>query len=898
MKEDHNLLAILGPTNTGKTHLAFDRLTSYKSGIFGFPLRLLARENYDKAVQKLGYQNVGLITGEEKIIPRGAKFFFCTVESMPLTTEVECVAIDEVQLAADYERGHIFTDRILNLRGTYETLFLGALTISSILLKLFPKINIQKRDRFSNLSFLPKHSLSKLNPRTAIIAFNINSVYEIAETIRAHKGGAAVVLGSLSPRTRNAQVQLYEEKKVDYLIATDAIGMGLNLNINHVSFSALKKFDGRYTRSLSPSELGQIAGRAGRYLNDGTFGYLKNAGSLDPLVVQAIENHNFDNVNKIYWRNSSIDFSSVSSVISSLKKFPIKNFFIHKKNAEDEINFRNLSEDSEIIKYLNDTSMVILLWDICRIPDFQKIFKDLYLDLLKNIFLTIAKNDGILPESWLEEKILRLENYHGGIEELSSKLASIRTWTYISNHSLWIKDPKFWQEKTSKIENNLSDHLHTSLTTRFVDFSARYFVDTQNRGENTPIEIGEDKSIKLNGQNYGYISGFDLELKVSNSESLFSLTNVKKSIRKMIEEKINVFLKAPLDSLNLGDIRSLKLSDVVKIYWGDEPIGFLIKGNNIYSPKADVIKTEFLDSNNKVIVLKKLQEWLDNKISVMLKPISENIDDTISSEVRAVFFNVFNSLGTLLIGEHSETIKNIAEVDKAAISRAGVRVGAKFFFMPNLLKKKPMELNAILWKVFYGSEEKKLYPLPLDGRVSFLTEVNMPSTYWSSIGYYCISNFAIRVDVFERVFFIARNKIKYGPFIDSADMMNPIGCNSEQLQNIMEFCGFASLKLGDDKKLFFLKQKRSQPKMIKIATNEKKIIKTAVIKTVVRKTAVINVTASKKRIIKKISSKISVIDIKKHKPIKNIERNKIKTSIAKEIKADPNSPFAVLEKLL
>ena len=898
MKEDHNLLAILGPTNTGKTHLAFERLTSYKSGIFGFPLRLLARENYDKAVLKLGSQNVALITGEEKILPRGANFFFCTVESMPLTTEVECVAIDEVQLAADYERGHVFTDRILNLRGAYETLFLGALTISSILLKLFPKINIEKRDRFSRLSFLPKQSLSKLNPRTAIIAFNINSVYEIAEKIRAHKGGAAVVLGSLSPRTRNAQVQIYEEKKVDYLIATDAIGMGLNLNINHVSFSALKKFDGRYTRNLSSAELGQIAGRAGRYLNDGTFGYLKTAGNLDPLVIQAIENHKFDSINKIYWRNSDIDFSSVSSAINSLKKFPVKNFFIHKKNAEDEINFKSLSEDSEIIKYLNDTSMVILLWDICRIPDFQKIFKDLYLDLLKNIFLTIVKNEGTLPESWLQEKIFRLENYQGGIEELSSKVASIRTWTYISNHSLWIKDPKFWQEKTSEIENNLSDHLHTSLTTRFVDFSARYFVDTQNRGENALIAIGEDKSIKLNGQNYGYISGFDLELKISNSESLFSLTNVKKSIRKMIEEKINNFLKAPLDSINLGDIRSLKLCDTVKIYWGDEPIGILTKGNNVYSPKADVLKTEFLDSNNKVLVLRKLQDWLNKRILVILKPISEDIDETISSEVRAIFFNVFNSLGTLLIGEHSETIRKTDVHDKAAISRAGIRVGAKFFFMPNLLKKNSMELSAVLWKVFYGSEEKNIYPLPLDGRVSFLAEVSMPNTYWASIGYHSINNFAIRVDVFERVFFIARKKIKYGPFMDSADMMNPIGCNSEQLKNIMEFCGFESLKLGDDKKLFFLKQKKSQQKVIKIKVSRKKITKPMVIKPKVIKPKVIEIAASRKKIIKTTTSRKSVIDIKKKKPLKDILKDKIREPVVKEIIADPNSPFAVLEKLL
>ena len=300
---------------------------------------------------------------------------------MPLNIEVECIAIDEVQLAADYERGHIFTDRILHLRGTYETMLLGSKTIQKILLRLFPNIKIETRERFSRLSFSPKRNLSKLKPRSAVIAFNINKIYEIAETLRKHKGGTAVVLGSLSPRTRNAQVEIYEDKKVDYLVATDAIGMGLNLNIDHVSFSSFTKFDGRYMRALSPAEIGQIAGRAGRYLNDGTFGYTKEAGNLDPLIVQSIEDHRFDDIQKIYWRNSSIDFSSISSVINSFRKFPVRDFFIHKKNAEDELNFRFLSEDLEILPSLNNKTSISLLWDICRIPDFQKIINDSYVAL-------------------------------------------------------------------------------------------------------------------------------------------------------------------------------------------------------------------------------------------------------------------------------------------------------------------------------------------------------------------------------------------------------------------------------------------------------------------------------------------------------------------------------------
>ena len=859
--DDSNLLAILGPTNTGKTYLAFERLVSYKTGIFGFPLRLLARENYDKALEKLGSEKVALITGEEKILPSNPCYYFCTVESMPENIQVECVAIDEVQLASDYERGHIFTDRILNLRGVYETIFLGSLTIEKILLRLFPKINIEKRNRFSKLSFSPKKTLSKLIPRSAVIAFNINSVYEIAETLRVHKGGAAVVLGSLSPRTRNSQVEVYEEKKVDYLVATDAIGMGLNLNINHISFSSLQKFDGKYTRDLSASELGQIAGRAGRYLNDGTFGYLKDAGKLDPLIIKSVEDHNFNNIQRIYWRNSNINFDNIDSVLSSLNQFPVKNFFIHKKNAEDEINFRTLLRDQDILPHLKDSNYVRLLWDVCRIPDFQKIFNDSYIFLLKNVFLTLIINNGVLNEAWLREKILKFENYAGGIEELSIKIENIRTWTYIANQSSWIKDFEFWQKKTQEIENNLSDRLHDSLTSRFVDFSASFFLYNKSIGEEVKVKVDKNNNIKLNGQNYGYINGFDLEINIEKSKSLFSLNHVKKSIRSMIEEKINNFLKAPLDSFNLGGIDKIKISDEVKIYWGDEPIGIVVRGNNIFSPVAETINTEFLESDKKILVTKKLQEWLDETISINHKLLKSKIDENISSELRSIIFNVYNNLGTLLINDYYENIKKFTEQDKANISRAGIRIGAKFFFMPNLLKKFPMELNAFLWKIFNKANESQLYPLPKDGRVSFTTSVIMPESYWSAIGYVCINKFALRADVFERVFFLARQKIKYGPFIESSDMMNPAGCNSEQLSNILKYCGLDNIVIGN-KRLFF-----SNP--------NKKLVNNKI----------------------KIKNKKAKTDkkFKENKPSSNTNNSKL---IKKEKQKDPNSPFAVLQKLL
>ena len=797
---------------------------------------------------------------------------------MPLNIEVECIAIDEVQMAADYERGHVFTERILNLRGIFETIFLGSMTIEKILISLFPKINIQKRNRFSNLLYQPKKSLSKLNPRTAIIAFNINSVYEIAESIRMHKGGAAVVLGSLSPRTRNAQVEIYEENKVDYLVATDAIGMGLYLNINHVSFSALQKFDGRYTRDLSAAEMGQIAGRAGRYLNDGSFSYLKNAGNIDPLVTKSIEDHNFEFIKKIYWRNSEIDFSSINSVINSFKMFPVKSFFIHKKNAEDEVNFRILSKDNNIIKFLNNPKTISLLWDICRIPDFQKIFNDNYLDLLKNIFLILIKNEGFLNEEWLKEKILRLENYTGGIEELSIKIANVRTWTYIANQSKWIKDPQFWQEKTREIENNLSDHLHKSLTNRFVDFSATFFVKSQNLGKEAIIDIDKNKSIILNGQNYGYINGFGLQLNISKSESLFSLSHLKKSIRSMIEEKINNFLKAPIDSLNFGNIKDTKTNEDVKIYWGDEAVAKLIRGKSMLSPNVETYNSDFLDSDKRILITKKIQIWLEQKLSEILLQITKPIDDDASSEARLIIFNVFNELGTTLTAEHINSIKNINISDKGTISRSGIRIGAKFFFMPNLLKKFPMELKALLWKIYNNFNEDIIYPLPSDGRVSFASEYKMPDSYWSAIGYHCLNSFAIRVDVFERVFYLARQKIKYGPFIESSDLMNPIGCNSDQLKNILQYCGFESLIIGDSKKLFFYKTK-IEKKSIKL----KNKVKTNVIK-IKNKTK----NNAKTNIKIKIKTNINKTHKKDYQVKKEIKKNT----------PDPNSPFAVLEKLL
>ena len=848
MSNDENLLAILGPTNTGKTFTAFEKLLSYSSGIFGFPLRLLARENYDKAVKRIGLSSVALITGEEKILPKEAKYFFCTVESMPNNIPVDCVIIDEIQLAADYERGHIYTDRILNFKGNFQTIFLGSMNIENILKKIYPKISIEKKNRFSKLTFSRKQNFSKLKPRSAIIAFNINKVYEIAENIRAHKGGTAVVLGSLSPRTRNAQVEVYENKNVDYLVATDAIGMGLNLNINHVCFSSLEKFDGRYNRNLAPNELGQIAGRAGRYKQDGTFSHTKEAGNLDPLIIQQIETHNFDNIQKIYWRNSDLDFNSTDLLLSSLKKYPIHNYFIHKKNALDEINFRNLINDSEIKKFLKSNKSLKLLWDICQIPDFEKLFNDNYLLLLKEIYLILINNSYKIPEEWIKKKVSKLNNFAGGIPELSIKISQIRTWTYISNNHDWLKNAYYWKEKTQQIENELSDQLHNNLTKKFIDYSSKFFIRQQKFQNIQDILVKNNNEIFLDNDKYGIIKGFDLiQDKKIFSQSLFSISNVKKSVRNMINEKVENFLNAPMNSIGFGDITKSKIKDKTFIFWGDEPIGKLRKGKSVYRPITEALNSEFLSSENKLLISAKLQKWLDSEINETLYPLNKNLNEDMNSEIRAIAFNCLENFGNYPVEKFKDILKIISQESKLQLSKLGIRLGAKYFFIPNLLKKKPLEYCAILWKTFYQFNSDEFLPLPLNGRVSFTSEIPMPDTYWQSIGYIRIKNFAFRIDVFEKIFFLARQKIKKGPFLESSELMNPIGCNSNQLKDILTFCGFKYLIISDEKKLYFIGNKNKDTN--KITKN-------------------------------------------------NSKRKLNKKNYKDKIKRDPNSPFAVLEKLL
>ncbi len=805
---DSGLKAVLGPTNTGKTHYALDRMLSYKSGIFGFPLRLLARENYDKALKKVDSKLVALITGEEKILPKDAKYFFCTVESMPTLKSVDFICIDEVQLCSDFERGHIFTERILNLRGNFETILLGSMTIEKILKTLFPNISIDYRDRFSKLTYVKSQSISKLKPRSAIIAFNLDDVYSIAEQLRSQKGGSAVVLGALSPRTRNSQVEMYENKSVNYLVATDAIGMGLNLNIEHISFSSLKKYDGRLHRHLHLSEIGQIAGRAGRYKNDGTFGVSKKSYELDPISIEAIENHRFDSIEKIYWRNSDLDFNSVLSLIHSLNKNPPSNIFIKKKNAEDEKSFRALSYDTDIKKHLTTSKKIITLWNVCRIPDFQKLMTDSYTEFLKNIFINLMVNKNLIPDDLIEKHVKKLDDISGDIDMLSKRIAYIRTWTYISNQGEWIKNKQYWQERTRNIEDKLSDELHNKLKNRFVDQPGNFFLDKIKKGNNLNIKFKNDNLVETN---IASIKGFNLCFNdnINSIQSNLVNSQAKKTILKMIPERIDLLIKAPDDAFNFGKLNENQMSSLPYIYWGEDPVGYLEKGESIFLPKTSVLNSELLDSHNREKISKRLERWVLNKINKLLKPIDRDTNEISNfSSIRSISYILFHNLGCAKTNDFINFKKNLSLEEKKELSKLGIRTGTQYFYFPSFMKKESIELRALLWKNYKLFSKNFLYPLPSNGRVYFNIQNEIPDDYWLAIGYVRIDKIAVRVDIYERLFFMVRKKYRFGTFIQDPDLMNLVGCDSETLKKIMLFLNYESVYMGNDQLIFILKQEK------------------------------------------------------------------------------------------
>src|SRR6476646_997199 len=493
------LVAMLGPTNTGKTHLAIERMLDHQSGMIGFPLRLLARENYDRVVKLRGARAVALITGEEKILPPNPSYFVCTVESMPLDRAVEFLAVDEIQLCADPERGHVFTARLLHARGLQETMFLGADTIRPLMRRLVPGVDYVSRPRFATLSYTGYKKVTRLPPRSAVVAFASADVFSLAELIRRQRGGTAVVLGALSPRARNAQVGMFQAGEVDYLVATDAIGMGLNMDLDHVAFARLAKFDGRGPRRLSSAEIGQIAGRAGRHMSNGTFGTTADEGLLEPDIVAAVEEHRFEALTRISWRNSNLRFNSVGALLHSLDERPSAPGLVQVRDADDHRALQLLSRNTDVVDLATNPGAVRLLWEVCQIPDFRKVMSDSHARFLAHCFVHLAGPSERLPTVWVGRQMAQLDRLDGDIDTLMARIAHIRTWTYITHRGDWIEAAGEWQERARGIEDRLSDALHDRITQRFVDRRSAFLVRHLSGAGELLASVDKDGAVRVEG---------------------------------------------------------------------------------------------------------------------------------------------------------------------------------------------------------------------------------------------------------------------------------------------------------------------------------------------------------------------------------------------------------------
>ncbi|MEM6933062.1 MAG: helicase-related protein, partial [Pseudomonadota bacterium] len=645
-------------------------MLSRESGVIGLPLRLLAREVYDKIVAMRGPQSVALVTGEERIQPPRPQYFICTVEAMPLDRQYDFVAIDEIQMCADPERGHIFTDRLLHARGRVETLFLGADTMRGRIKDLVPDVRIERRERFSTLTYTGARKISRLKPRTAIVAFSVDQVYAIAELIRRQRGGAAVVMGALSPRTRNAQVSLYQNGEVDYLVATDAIGMGLNMDVDHVAFAGLHKFDGRRLRNLMANELAQIAGRAGRYQSDGSFGVTADANPLDPAVADAIEQHRFTPIKRLEWRNSDLSFASIEALIASLEEAPTESGLNRGREAEDLIALKTISTDREIAIRTRHPDHVRLLWATCQIPDFRKTSPQDHVALISRIYQFLRSDTGCISSDWFAEQLARVDRTDGDIDTLSTRLAFIRTWTYVANRPSWLGDATTWRERARKIEDRLGDALHAALTQRFVDRRSSDLMRRLKGKERLLAEVNDKGDVSAEGHFLGRLDGFRFTVDPSaSSEEL-------KTLRSASMSALETEFAKRADKLYLSPDTEIDLTEQGGLMWGTDAIGKLEKGDTILGPKIRVFVDDIAGSDVAEKVERRLTHWIGRRITQQFEPlIAMRDDEAVTGLAKGVAFQLIEALGILPRRQISDDIRQLVQDERALLRKHGVRFG-------------------------------------------------------------------------------------------------------------------------------------------------------------------------------------------------------------------------------
>ncbi|MBI3195904.1 MAG: hypothetical protein HYZ40_00040 [Rhodospirillales bacterium] len=747
------LTAVLGPTNTGKTYLAIERMLGHESGMIGFPLRLLARENYDRIVAIKGAKQVALITGEEKISPPGARYFVCTVESMPVERPVSFLAVDEVQMAADPERGHFFTDRLLHVRGMNETMLLGADTIRPVLNRLLPNIDMVARPRFSKLTYVGAKKATRLPRRSAVVGFSASEVYEIAELVRRQRGGTAIVMGAMSPRTRNAQVEMFQSGEVDYLVATDAIGMGLNMDVNHVWFASLRKFDGRNSRPLRDVELAQIAGRAGRHMNDGTFGTTADVSGLEPEVVDAIENHRFESLRDVQWRNSDLDFRTVPALVATLNLPPDHAALQRVREQDDQLALQTLAARSDFLSRVRTPQRVRLLWEVCQVPDFRKTMTEEHTRLLGQLFEHLTQGGERLPEDWIESHVKRLEHFDGDIDTLMARIAHVRTWTYISHRPDWIQRATHWQERARAIEDKLSDVLHQRLTQRFVDRRAALLVRRlRDEGEMT-TSVAAAGEVTVEGEHLGRIEGFRFVPDTAESHA------DQKAVMSAALRALRQDLPARLQAFSTSADGEIVFDSQLRVCWGGGPVARLLSSGDILAPKVEAMATDLLDGPAREDVRKRAAAWVETRIRLGL---SELMDARATAELpagaRGVVFQLAEGLGVLSRRPIEDQLAQLGEDDSKALARLGVRVGVYSIYFPSMLKPVPIRLRAGLWMIARNRET--IPPLPAEGRTSMDLPRDAERDFYATIGYLPLGDHAIRADMVERLAAMARQAVR------------------------------------------------------------------------------------------------------------------------------------------
>jgi ATP-dependent RNA helicase SUPV3L1/SUV3 len=786
MQRQGRITAVLGPTNTGKTHYAIERMLAHRTGVIGLPLRLLAREVYDRIVAMRGPRVVALITGEERIVPDSAKYWVCTVEAMPAGMGCDFLAVDEIQLCADPERGHVFTDRLLHARGLHETLFLGSDTMRSAIAALVPGVQFMRRERFSELTYTGSKKISRMVTRAAIVGFSVENVYAIAELLRRQRGGAAVVMGALSPRTRNAQVELYQNGDVDYLVATDAIGMGLNLDIRHVAFSGLRKFDGRKMRMLAPNELAQIAGRAGRHTQPGTFGVTGEASPMEDEVVQAITSHSFRPVGKLFWRNARMEFGTVGRLIASLEAPAEDEWLTRAREADDIRALKTIAALPEMADRISGPKDVRLLWDICCIPDFRGISHAEHATLLARIY-EFLQGVGRVPDDWMARQVKRLDRTDGDIDTLSKRLAYIRTWTYVAQRSGWVDDESHWRGATRAVEDRLSDALHERLTQRFVDRRTSVLLRRLKQKEGLVADVNDKGEVTVEGEFVGRLEGFRFRQDAS------ATPDEAKTLRQAAVAALRPEFHLRADRFYNSPDTEFDFTEQGGLMWGDQAIGKLVKGAEPLKPVAEAFVDEEAGPEVMQKVQRRLQHFIDRKIATLFEPLlALSRDEAITGLARGFAFRLVEALGILPRAEVADDVKALDQEARGLLRKHGVRFGQFTIFQQLLLKPAPTRLRLVLWGL--ASDHDEFHESPPPGLVTIPAVEGAPRDYYTNSGYRLAGTRAIRIDMLERLADMLRQQDSRGGFEATADMLSITGMTLDQFADLMGGLGYAGEK--------------------------------------------------------------------------------------------------------